>query len=880
LVSRNCNRSASALPSPSTGINIQQEVTSNQAQTIAKKRMPNLLLRAGQPASVEGTEGRIDLKTIAYFALLFLVASLQCFAVTPGTCSAGTPVTEFRLLLVPEHGGAPLPIDSVNMILHGEKLKYEPSPADQKNAPKGKITVILVPAAKGASSKIEVLQPQPANAVEEWKVPTRASIVGVVYGPHGLDVKKFNSLVEHNQNLIPQLADYAEKAATVEALVQTLAKYEQSPPASRDLDAVLKGFSSQYGVSLPSINSAAPADQQAAQLLHAVVPALSSYDPLADRGGSATLQQSAGVAAWVAALFWGSTPVGIAAGGASLLQNMKTLMFPDTDFRAAFAQPTNSNNMELCTTQKQAAKRMRTAYLWVRRVPNTGPPAASLPATAHIPLDWKSEVKVTCATRIQLRDLPRARDWRLVSDDHHSSVPVDVTVDSTADTLALDLRKAKITPGKYKLAALWDWTQFDVAGTVEVHKFADLSTATITSDSKDNLVKGNGTVAVKLTGPDFEFVNKLALVRAGNQNAASKDLTFTLEKGKQGGEQHSLQTELDTSNLEAGRYLLMLTQLDGAIQDVPLTIYPPNPKLLDLPLRANLGEKEQPLTLQGSGLNRITRITSEGAEWTLAPAPKGDDELIERKVALQLSPKAHKGELLSANLYVEGISKPLAIPGVVHVVGPRPKITDVRASFPKEANIALGKNEIPAGSAVSFAIEAEHMGAAPALTLGCSNDSETRDSLTLHPGEKNGSAQLDFAGSGVLFLSVDPGMVGMSGCLLDATVTDLMTGSSNPYSLGRVTRLPHITKFTLSNQKLGDSFYAGTLTGQDLQMIEKTGWGPDTGYPVQGIPTPVLGSRQEQTLKIEMPWPPPSPRAPIYIWLRGEQTGRLTAIQY
>lgn len=783
-------------------------------------------------------------------------------------------------MLVPEHGGRPLPINSVNEVLRGQKLKYEPSTSDQKSAPKGKITVILVPASKGKSSKIEVLKPQPANTAEEWRVPFRASIVGVVYGPHGLDVKKFNSLVEHNRNLIPQLADYAEKAATVEALVQTLSKYEQSPPAGRDLDAVLKGFSSQYGVALPSIKSSAPADQQAAQLLHAVVPALSSYNPLADQGNSATLQKSAGVAAWVAAMFWGSTPVGLAAGGASLLQNMRTLMFPDTDFRAAFAQPTTSNNLELCTTQQQAGKRARKAYLWVRRVPNTGPPATSLPATAHVPLDWKSEVKVTCATRVQLRDLPRARDWRLVSDDHHTSVPVNVAVGSSADTLTLNLRNVKLTPGKYKLAALWDWTPFDVAGTVEVHKFADLSTAKVTPESEDNLIQGNGTVKVNLTGPDFEFVHKLALVRAGSQNATAKDLSFKLEKGKQGGEQHSLQAEVDTSNLDAGRYLLMLTQLNGAIQDVPLIIHPPNPKLSNLPLRANLGEKEQTLTLKGSGLDRIARITSDGVEWTLAPAPKGNSELEERKATVQLGPKAHKGEFLNASLYVEGISRPLSVSDAIHVVGPRPKITDVRASFPKETNVALGKNEIPAGSAVSFAIYAEHMGSSPAVTLACNHDSETRQPLTLRPGENSGAAQLDFAGSGVLFLSVDPGAVGQSGCVLDATVTDQTTGSSNPYDLGRVTRLPQITEFNLSDQKLDESLYAGTLTGRDLQMIEKTGWSSDAGYPVQGIPTPVPGSSQQQTLKIEMPWPPPSPHAPIYVWLRGESTGRLTKMRY
>ena len=95
-----------------------------------------------------------------------------------------------------------------------------------------------------------------------------------------------------------------------------------------------------------------------------------------------------------------------------------------------------------------------------------------------------------------------------------------------------------------------------------------------------------------------------------------------------------------------------------------------------------------------------------------------------------------------------------------------------------------------------------------------------------------------------------------------------------------MTRLPRILKFTLSNEKLGTTLYAGTITGEDLQTIEKTGWSPETGYPVQGIPTPVSGSPQEQTLKIEMPWPPPSPRAPIYVWLRGESQGRLTAMRY
>ena len=36
-------------------------------------------------------------------------------------------------------------------------------------------------------------------------------------------------MVEKNEDLIPQLADYAQQTATVEALVQTLSQVEESP---------------------------------------------------------------------------------------------------------------------------------------------------------------------------------------------------------------------------------------------------------------------------------------------------------------------------------------------------------------------------------------------------------------------------------------------------------------------------------------------------------------------------------------------------------------------------------------------------------------------------------------------------------------------------
>jgi len=132
----------------------------------------------------------------------------------------------------------------------------------------------------------------------------------------------------------------------------------------------------------------------------------------------------------------------------------------------------------------------------------------------------------------------------------------------------------------------------------------------------------------------------------------------------------------------------------------------------------------------------------------------------------------------------------------------------------------------------------------------------------------------------VLFLSVDPGSVGHSGCQLEATLTVNEAGTSDPYSLGRVIRLPHIETFLLTDEKEGSHLYIGSLTGHELQIIEKTGWDGKTGYPVQGIATSVPGDPQEQTLKIALPWPPPSPRAPLYVWLRSESEGRLTQAKY
>ena len=483
------------------------------------------------------------------------------------------------------------------------------------------------------------------------------------------------------------------------------------------------------------------------------------------RTASAVVAQSAGLASSVAALFFG-TPVGLAAGGAALFVNLRIMMFPDTDFHAAFTQSTDSNGLALCTKDQKVKPRTRPAYLWILRVPDVGAPTASLPETMCLPLGWKSTIKVACANPSQLKILPRVRDWQLVSPAHSAAVPVTVTVGTSDDSLELDLSHTKLPEGQYRLAAKWDWDPLEVQGAVNLRPFADFSHAKLSADSEDRLVEGSGPVKIQLTGADFEFVNKAAIVPSGDSKATPKELSITLPKGNGAGEQTTVEVEVDTSALRAGSYLLKLTQTNGSTHDLAIAIHPPNPTLSNLPLRVNLGEPQQTVTLQGTGLERIEGLYSEGATWILSPVPADARNLNERKAIVQLLATAKKGEKLDASVKVSGLHSPLKTSNVLQVAGPRPKIISANESASQAMDVALRQGEIPAGTAASFAIQTENAGSHPTVDLSCANAGDVKQPLTLHPGDRSGTAQLDFAGEGILFLSVDPGSVGHSGCQL------------------------------------------------------------------------------------------------------------------
>jgi hypothetical protein len=102
-------------------------------------------------------------------------------------------------------------------------------------------------------------------------------------------------------------------------------------------------------------------------------------------------------------------------------------------------------------------------------------------------------------------------------------------------------------------------------------------------------------------------------------------------------------------------------------------------------------------------------------------------------------------------------------------------------------------------------------------------------------------------------------------------------GKSEPFSLGNIIRLPQIDDFKLTPEQAATGTHVGVLTGRNLEMIGKVGWEQITGSDVPGLPSPIPGQGQKQSLRVNLP-DPPSPHATIYISLRGEKTGRITTI--
>ncbi len=801
--------------------------------------------------------------------LIMLAWGVPVEAVT-ANLAPGRLLGKLQLDVIPPGGGSSLPLRLVNRLEKGSRLRYQPGSIAKEYRKKGKIALVLVPAATEAKEELHVLSPQPLGKTCEWAVPYAVSIVAVVVGPTGLDQKKVNGLLEQNRDLVPSLARYAEQTGQLEGLLDVLSNWQQNSRTHQDLGAVLSGFAARNALSVPRLDSTAPSEEQAALLLRTLIPALSSYDPLTSER-TAAIQQSTGLAAAVAGMFFGA-PVGLVAGGAALFQNFRSILFPDCEFRSALAQGDPGQQLALYARPESSKSRTRLAYLWATRVPDQDAPAvAFVSSTVHLPLGLTSLVKIA-GSPADLRLLSRTRGWDLVSEAGEERIPCKVEFPSGPQlgAIRIHLCSEHLSAGSYRLEGHWDWDTFQVSGTVQVHPLGDTANAFVSPASCDRFVEGSGVVKVELEGADFQFLESVRLQKPDKP----VELSFHLPLGKRAGVQKQVEVEIDTNSIRAGEHSLLLVQSGDHSSAVTIRMHLPHPIIANLPILLNVGEAMQQRELRGTGLDRITGLQTGTARWSLLPPSKDGTR---REVSVETLQEAPKGSLLDLKMQVKDLNEPLVIPHAVKVRGPRPRIVNVERSAPNDGTVVLRKGEVAAGAVVSYVVRVENVESMPVVELRCGENGRP---LSLRPGEQQGQAKVEAAGDQMLYLALDPAGFGEAGCRLEARVSTEATGTSDPFALGVVVKTPRIDSFSLTDEQAGEGFYAGTLVGEDLQLIQKVGWDSERGYPIHAIPAPIGADFRKQSLRISLPWPAPSPHAPVYIWLRGENEARSTRVGF
>ena len=793
----------------------------------------------------------------------------------PLVCPGGAALGRFELTVIPPAGGVARNIQSVNRILEGDKISYRPVKIESLEKKKARIALLLVPS---DGSKIVVFEPQPADKAASWTVPFRAQLASLVWGPEGLDKAKVASLVTKDDELIGQLADYAAKTAETQTLIQAITQ-QQTLDTGQNVDAAVAGFAGKF----PSakLDRTQSTDAQLGVLLHGVNPSLSAYDPLA-QSPQQQAAQSAGLAAAVAGLFLGNG-VGLAASGGALLVNLHSLLFPRTEFLSALAQegaPAQTSAGEsakttgLCGSKAPAAQRTEFAFLWAIRIPDAPPPALALPSTEHLPIGVKSSIPLEVKAK-DWKLASRAQDWRLVSADNATSVPVSANVNATTKTVELDLAGTKLKAGPWKLAANWDWDTITVSGNLVLHDFSGFNSAHLTPESQDELTSGGGPLDLDLTGDDFEFVRRIEYKRQGDPFAQPQALPFHLPKEPPAGPEMSLKVRLDTKPLAAGNYVFRIAQSDEKVHETPFRVLKAPPSISATPMVLNTGVETQTVVLRGTGLDRIEKISAEDAQISLRESGSSDN----RSITVTLKPEVKAGTLLSLQMKVKNFEEPVSVQDAFLVGGPKPAITTVRESSQGNLGIALNPGEMPANALVSLEIGVLHAPVISAVNLSC-EDSPGSSVLNIKMGEAKEDVKLTQESPNTLFLLFRPQRVGQPGCAVVATLITPVSGQSEQRKVGSIVLLPKIDSFRLTNEKAGEAAYFAELEGNDLENIAKVGWDAQNGTPVDTIPAPVAGAGNKENLRAVIPWPAPAPHAPLYVWLRGEERGRLTSAQY
>lgn len=787
---------------------------------------------------------------------------------TLASCPAGGPLGEMELKVSSASGNDPLPFINIVHLTEGDVVQYAPvKRGPQKRA--GDVALVLVPAKISGKEELIVTDPKDADKNQQWKIPQTTALVVFVYGPQGLSRKKVKSFLSQDESLAAQLADYADKTAQTQALIAALSNASSS---SASVNAALTGFASQYGISV-QLDKTAPPAVQAQTLFSAMNPQLANYNPLV--GSSASVASQTASLATVAATFFFGSPVGLLAGGTSMLLNLKSIAFPDTQFRSSFAQPLKNGDLNLCGDRGTTPPRTRVAFVWAVRIPNAATPKLQIGDANYLPLTEKSPLPVN-APEGDWKYLGRVRDWHL---ENGKDQPVSLPVVNLQNqkSLELDLTKANLSPGDYKLTGYWDWAKFEAAGNVHVRPLSDFEGAHLKPESQDQLLAKAGKLPVTITGSDFEFTTKVEMTNPKDKFAVPQPVRFLLPKGLNKGPQDQMDVQIDTQNLDPGSYQLLLFQGDNKPRPIPFRILPHPPVLANLPIIVNQGGSTQHYVLKGERLDDLAKLEAADVVLDLGAASSNNTE---RNITVQLKTNTNPGASLLLKAYLKDRTEALTFENALQITGPLPVIVSSKPSLPAGLQIALHGDELPAGSTLSVMLDVKNIERTSTIRLACAGD--TGSSASLRIGEQKASSSLQQLSPDQLFLSFDTTPL-PAGCDLTATVDNGKDGSSAPYKLAHMVRMPQIDSLVPQSEgktgSEGINSLSFLLNGTNLEMIEKAGWDGTNGTTVSALPTPISGAGQKQQLAITLPVPS-DPNSTLYLWLRGDGAGRATAIKY
>jgi hypothetical protein len=727
-------------------------------------------------------------------------------------------VAHFRLQVERPGEKGVLPIESLNALRRGDTVIYVPEdPAPGEDLSKADVVLLIAPK---DGLELQVLDRKPALGRQRWELKYDAAVVALAYGPAGLKAERVQNMVRKDPELVAQLAEYGERTTQVEALVSAMSRPTND---SQTMEAALRGFAS-TGAAGARLDRNATLDQQTLTMMRALNPALAAYDPLSPEP-RVRWQQSAGLAAAVAGLFFGNT-VAVAATSATLFLNLRSVAFPRTEFRSALRR-----DASLCA-KRESGSGVRFAYLWARRFPESRQPELALRAPLHLGEGLPAKVEFAHPAGAW----GQVRKWRWV-DGAGTAVPAVGAVNGGA----LQLAKPP-APGTYTLAGDWDWQELKAAEPVTVHALPDLTAVRLTEASADALEAGRGRIRLRLTGVDFQFVTKVELESVADALAERVAARFVALKEPA----PELEIEVDADRLREGPHRVWLTRADGETHAFAAMVHGPAPRLTGGPWTIRQDGTAQRLRLTGERLAEVERLEFAGGSiaWSR-----------ERQEAeVRLNPQTLPGTSWELTAWVGGRNLPVRWPETIRVLPPAVRVESVQRAARAAGSVALSETEVDAGVTVSLAVKLSNPLAEAPTQVRCGK---------MERAERLSEREW--------FFVLRP--EGADGCRVGV---ELEPGGAE-VAVGTLVRRPELTGFTLSGEPAGENQYWGELAGSGLERIVRVGWNERDGVAVTELPA---GEGGTQKLRLAVPWPAPAPRAPLYIWLRGEAVGRRTNARF